>query len=161
MERLIIGWGNPIVGNDRFGWDVVENLRFRVRPEEGVEFLQTSLAGTRLVERMLGHRWVALVDAVACADHPTGTILRRDLVKALVDDDLPFSSIGHGDRLLHALRRVRTLAPQSFPKEILLYGCTVDPKMAWIEGTEPAVRAAAERVAEELLCEIQEGIAVG
>ena len=161
MERLIIGWGNPIVGNDRFGWDVVENLRSRVRPDEDVEFLRTSLAGTRLVERMLGHRWVALVDAVVCEGHPPGTILRRDLVDALVDTDLPSSPIGHGDRLLYALRRVRTLTPQSFPKEILLYGCAVDPEMAWVEGVEPAVRAAAESVAEELLCEIREGIAVG
>jgi hydrogenase maturation protease len=160
MERLIIGWGNPIVGDDRFGWEVVENLRSRIRPEENVELVQTSLAGTRLVERMLGHRWVALIDAVVCDDHPPGTIIRRDLVKALAGH-VPFSPVGHGDRLLHALRRVRTLAPQSFPEEILLYGCAIGPQTTWVEGTEPAVHAAAETLAEELLCEIRERIAIG
>jgi hydrogenase maturation protease len=159
MKRLIIGWGNPIAADDRFGWEVVERLRSQIRPEEHVELVQTSLAGTRLVERMLGHRWVALVDAVQCAA-PPGTILRRDLVKAL-DGDVFSSPIGHGDRLLHALYRVRTLTPQSFPREIVLYGCSIGPQTTWSEEMNPAVCAAAEIVAEELLCEIRERIAVG
>jgi hydrogenase maturation protease len=160
MERLIIGWGNPLATDDRFGWQVVEILRAHVRAEKDVDLIQTSLAGTRLVERMLGHQWVALVDAVRC-DDPPGTIIRKDLAKALYTDASLPPTTGHGDLLLHALRRLRTLTPQSFPKQILLYGCAIGPQTMWSETMHPAVRAASEAVARELLCKIREEIAVG
>lgn len=93
MKTLVIGLGNPILGDDGVGWKVAEEVK-RQLPSDGegqgiradVECL--SLGGISLMEHLIGYQRAILVDAFAL-DEPLGSILILKL------EDLPNYSAFH------------------------------------------------------------------
>jgi len=90
MKTLIVGLGNPILGDDGVGWRVAEEVRKRLsspsppsplpvgegcrRRGEGdidVDFL--SLGGISLMEHLIGYERAILIDAFSL-DAPDGSI---------------------------------------------------------------------------------------
>ena len=77
---LVVGLGNPILGDDGVGWRVVEALEVRlgddgaIRDAAGeVELDCAAVGGLSLMERLVGYGRVVLVDAVLDDDVP-GTV---------------------------------------------------------------------------------------
>ncbi len=82
VERptLVIGLGNPILGDDGVGWQVIEALEDRLavnvaaRREVGVvELDRVAVGGLSLMERLVGYDRVILVDSIL-GDAPPGTV---------------------------------------------------------------------------------------
>lgn len=86
MKTLIIGLGNPILGDDGVGWTVTREVESRLpsplRPspnngsgDEG-EIRADCLAvgGIRLMEQMIGYDRVILIDSINTGAHPQGTV---------------------------------------------------------------------------------------
>src|SRR5512142_2116045 len=74
-KTLILGLGNPILGDDGVGWRVAEAVQLLVasrRPPVDVEF--ASLGGLSLMERMLGYERVVLIDCMETGSAPVGTV---------------------------------------------------------------------------------------
>ena len=96
MKTLIIGLGNPILGDDGVGWVVAEKVQ-RVlagRPLTGndgqsIEVDCASLGGLSLMERLTGSERAILVDAIFTGTKPVGTVSQFTL------SDLPDLSAGH------------------------------------------------------------------
>ena len=88
MKTLVVGLGNPILGDDGVGWKVAEEIKKQLPPNSlvGVDFL--SLGGISLMERLIGYDCVVLIDAFAL-DNPIGSILVLNL------SDLPNYSAFH------------------------------------------------------------------
>jgi hydrogenase maturation protease len=104
---LVIGLGNPILGDDGVGWKVAETVRglissdprFQnpvepvdskiVHAQNWVEVDCLSLGGLSLMERMLGYERVILVDSMETSQCPQGSVS----VYAL--EELPNPSAGH------------------------------------------------------------------
>jgi len=63
MKTLLIGLGNPILGDDGVGWRVVEEAFNHLDPDSGVVVDYLSLGGISLMEHLIGYRRVILVDA--------------------------------------------------------------------------------------------------
>jgi hydrogenase maturation protease len=88
-KTIIIGLGNPILGDDGVGWKVVEyvqkdsNLPISVV----VDFL--ALGGISLMERLIGYDRAILVDVIVTGKNPIGSVLRLEI------DDLPVRAGGH------------------------------------------------------------------
>ncbi|MGD0878133.1 MAG: hydrogenase maturation protease [Anaerolineales bacterium] len=96
MKTLVIGLGNPILGDDGVGWVVAEQVRSALsNPAKGihdphsVEVETASLGGLSLMERLIGYERVILVDAIFTGTQPVGTVSQFLL------DDLPDLSAGH------------------------------------------------------------------
>jgi hydrogenase maturation protease len=96
MKTLVIGLGNPILGDDGVGWVVAEQVRSaRSNPAAGIPNPQSvevdcaSLGGLSLMERLTGYERVILVDAIFTGTQPVGTVSQFLL------DDLPDLSAGH------------------------------------------------------------------
>lgn len=70
---LILGLGNPILGDDGIGWEVVNQLSNLINSPE-VEFDQVSLGGISLMERMVGYHRVIIVDAMTTGQFETGSV---------------------------------------------------------------------------------------
>jgi hydrogenase maturation protease len=72
---LVLGLGNPILGDDGIGWRVAEQVRSatagQMRPAE-VDC--AALGGLSLMERMLGYRRVILVDSMWTGTKPEGSV---------------------------------------------------------------------------------------
>jgi hydrogenase maturation protease len=100
---LVLGLGNPILGDDGVGWRVLDELQARLEgsalPFSGaggaqvvggrsddaprIELDRLALGGLRLMERLVGYERAILVDAIA-----TGCV-RPGTVRCLRLDDLP------------------------------------------------------------------------
>jgi hydrogenase maturation protease len=89
LKRLVIGLGNPILGDDGVGWKIAQAILNQggFPPDVEVDFL--ALGGISLMERIIGYDQVILIDAIVTHKHPIGTVLCFDL------KDLPYRDIGH------------------------------------------------------------------
>lgn len=85
---LVIGLGNPILGDDGVGWRVVEEVERKLGGRE-VEFEYFSLGGLALMERMVGYQKVLVVDSIVTGAKPLGTVYNLPLSR------LPNFSAGH------------------------------------------------------------------
>jgi hydrogenase maturation protease len=107
MKTLIVGLGNPILGDDGVGWRVAEEVRQRIshlQPRRGAsqslisspwveigdcEIDCISLGGLSLMERLIGYQRAIVIDSIGTGQHPIGTAYHFRL------DDLYDPTSGH------------------------------------------------------------------
>jgi len=89
VKRLVIGLGNPILGDDGVGWRIAEFVQDHPDLPAGVEIDYLAVGGISLMERLVGYDRAILVDAIITHQNPIGTVLSLNL------DDLPDRDIGH------------------------------------------------------------------
>ncbi len=76
MKTVIIGLGNPIVGDDAIGIKVMEYIRDTFTLPMNTEILaDISIAGLGLVELFRGYNKVILIDSIQTGKHPIGTVI--------------------------------------------------------------------------------------
>ena len=108
---LVLGLGNPILGDDGVGWRVADAVEARLGTRDTaspVEVDRMSMGGLRLMERMIGYDRAIIVDAVE-----TGTLV-PGTVRCLRLDELPRSgrerlASPHDGTLVAALEVGRSL----------------------------------------------------
>ncbi len=90
MKTLIVGLGNPILGDDGVGWRVAEEVKKQLPPDAQVDVICLSLGGLGLMEHLIGYQRAILVDAIALRENDQiGSILILKLA------DLPNYSAFH------------------------------------------------------------------
>jgi len=128
MKTLIIGLGNPILGDDGVGWVVAEQVQAElINPQSAIENPHSvevdcaSLGGLSLMERLTGSDRVILVDTIFTGTQPVGTVSQFSLT------DLPDLSAGHSasahdtslQNALHVGREMHILLPKDEDVEII------------------------------------------
>jgi hydrogenase maturation protease len=97
MKTIVIGLGNPILGDDGAGWCVAEKVKSQLNSpmspllkgkESDVDVDCLSLGGISLMEHIVGYERAILIDALISDEEP-GSILVSKL------DDLPDTSAFH------------------------------------------------------------------
>lgn len=83
---LIVGLGNPILGDDGIGWHVAEQVQ-ELLPEAHVVCL--SLGGLSLMEQLIGYETAIIIDAIQTRHGRPGEVYTLNL------DELPDYSAGH------------------------------------------------------------------
>ena len=73
MKTLIVGLGNPILGDDGVGWKVAEEVCKNLPKDMPVEVECISLGGIGLMEHLIGYDRAIMVDAFEM-DAPIGSI---------------------------------------------------------------------------------------
>ncbi|MBN2149162.1 MAG: hydrogenase maturation protease [Anaerolineales bacterium] len=87
---LVVGLGNPILGDDGVGWAVAHEVETQLKDHRNdVEFDYLSLGGLSLMERFINYKHVVLIDSIRSGQHPIGSVLRFTL------EDLADVSGGH------------------------------------------------------------------
>lgn len=126
MKILVIGLGNPILGDDGVGWIVAEEVRKQLvstilpKGEENIVDVDClSLGGISLMERLIGYEHAILVDAFICMDEP-GSILVSDL-EALPDVSAFHLTSAHDMSLQNAMRLGRHLGAE-LPEKVTVVG---------------------------------------
>lgn len=153
-ETLVVGLGNPLLGDDGVGWLVVDELERRLRSTQpprtgGPEIDRCSLGGLRLMERLLGYRRAVIVDAMAGGIEPPGAVRLRTL------GQLPDASAGHlgsaHDASLQTALAAALALGASTPEEVLVLSVEAASVRTFTEELTPAVAAAVEPAVERLL----------
>lgn len=152
---LVLGLGNPILGDDGVGWRVVEEVARLTGGQAGsVELDYVAQGGLSLMERMIGYRRVILVDAILTGRAPLGTVHRFPL-EALPPDVCTHSGSTHDTSLQNALRVGRAMGAQ-LPDTILIVGVEARSVFDFSEELSPEIAAAVPHAVRYVIQSLQE-----
>ena len=134
---LVVGLGNPILGDDGIGWRVAEAVR-SLEPHVEVDCL--ALGGLSLMERLVGYERVIIVDSIQTRDGRNGQVYSFAL------EDLPDLSAGHttaahDTSLQTALKMGRAMGAK-LPDEVYVVGVEAERVYDFSEELTPQVAAA-------------------
>lgn len=143
---LVVGLGNPILGDDGVGWQVAEIVRAR-RADIEVDCL--ALGGLSLMERLIGYHHVIIIDAIQTKNGRTGAVSTMELA------DLPDLSAGHttavhDTSLQTALNLGRQMGAE-LPARVQIVAVEAERVYDFSEELTPAVAAAVPLAAAAVL----------
>jgi hydrogenase maturation protease len=142
MKTLVIGLGNPILGDDGVGWRVVEEIARKTAKQREVEVDCASLGGLSLMERLTGCERVILVDSIFTGEKPIGTVSQFAL------SDIPDLMAGHSasahDTSLHTALNVGRSMDIPLPRDedVLIVAIEAENVYDFSETLSPPVAAA-------------------
>jgi len=160
MKTLIIGLGNPILGDDGVGWRVVELVETMLTDglsglyEEPatldvVEFKYLAVGGLSLMEAMIDADRVIVVDALETGQQPPGTVINLCL------EDLPNRAVGHlssaHDTTLQNALQVGESMGANLPSEIFIVAVEADINYNFSEQLTPPVAVAVPEAARRVI----------
>lgn len=145
MKTLLIGLGNPILGDDGVGWKVVENVKSELGADSQVSAACLSLGGISLMEHMIGYQRAILVDAFI-SDENVGSVFVYQL------DEIPnysafHVSSAHDMTLQNAIELGRWMGAV-LPTEIIVVGIATRRIVDFGEELSPPVENAIPRATE-------------
>ncbi len=104
---IVIGLGNPLLGDDGVGWKVVEALQPRLA-QAGIETDLLAGGGLSLMERLVGYGSTIIVDSIYTGRQPKGTVTVFPL-EALENPFAGHTGSAHETNLATALAMGRKL----------------------------------------------------
>jgi len=148
VKTLVLGLGNPCLGDDGVGWKVAEAVKKQLTSELPFDVGCISLGGISLMEHLIGYQRAILIDAFAL-EEPIGSILVLKL------SELPNYSAFHTPRahdmsLENAIRLGRSMGAQ-LPKDITVVGITTQQIYEFNEELSPPVAKAVPQAAQIVL----------
>lgn len=155
MKTLVLGLGNPILGDDGVGIYTARAVRERLKGRVGVDIKEVSLGGLRLMEEILGYDRVIIVDATITGRGAVGEIYR--ISPQNLKGTLHLSS-PHDLNFTTALELGRIYAPEDVPKEIVIYAIEVAENLTFAEELSGKVKTAGLKTAEMITNELNEQI---
>ncbi len=149
-KTLILGLGNPILGDDGVGWKVAEAVQLLVAHRDlPVEVDFAALGGLSLMERVLGYSRVILVDSLETGLDPIGTVRSMPLAD-LANPSAGHSASAHDASLMTALETARSMGGET-PSRVDVV--TIEAKMTYefSEQLSPQIAAAVSVATQEVL----------
>lgn len=155
MRILVLGVGNPIMGDDGVGVHVARMVRDRLGPQADLQVKELGVGGLKLVEELLGNDEVYIVDSYAPQDAEPGRI--REFAPEQFEDSLHPSS-PHGTSFVTALKLYEDIEPDRMPRKIRIFTVDINRDLTFREGMSKPVRQAAAKLTETLAREIERAL---
>ena len=149
---LLLGLGNPIMGDDGVGIMVVRMVRQKIHAPPNLEFKELSVGGIRLIEEILGYDTVFIVDSIA-ARSTSGQI--HEFSPEQFKQSL-YESSPHTTNFATALELYRKLQPSKIPGFIRIFTIDIDSHFIFSDKLTPAVQLAALKLAEQIAHEVKQ-----
>ena len=145
MKTIIIGLGNPILGDDGIGWRVAKQVREQLSPgfPHPIEFL--SLGGISLMEYLVGYERAILIDAIA-SDRESGSIILSDLSE--MPDYSAFHTTSTHDTSLQKAINLGKAMGTVLPEQVIVVGITANHVYEFSEDLSLPVAGAVSRAAQ-------------
>ena len=123
MKTIVIGLGNPILGDDGVGWRVIEEIQKQLPASPLIDYECISLGGIGLMEHLIGYDRAILIDSFISEAEDVGSILIRRL------NDLPNYSAfhitsAHDTSLQNAVELGKTMGAH-LPEDITVIGIAI------------------------------------
>jgi hydrogenase maturation protease len=156
VRTLIVGLGNPVLGDDGVGWKVAELVRETIQsPQAGENQIEVdclSLGGISLMERLIGYDRAILIDAIELGLGPQGSVYQFDLAQ-LPDPVAGHTSSAHDTTLQSAIELGKTLGAH-LPEKITVIAVEVHNDYEFSESISPPVAAAIPQAAQMVVQEL-------
>lgn len=145
-KTLVLGLGNPILGDDGVGLLIADLVHKRLSPVPEIEVGQETCGGLRLMERLAGYDRVIIVDAIRTGAHPPGTLYYL----GLDDMNTQHSASVHDINLPTAIRLGTTMRLK-MPDEIRIIAVEAEKTLDFAEECTPSVAVAVPQAVEAVL----------
>ncbi len=93
MKTIVVGLGNPLLGDDGVGWRIAEEVLMSLSADQpahdNIDVECLALGGLSLMEHLIGYDRAILVDAIELPDISPGHVQKFSL------NDLPDYAAGH------------------------------------------------------------------
>jgi hydrogenase maturation protease len=158
MKTLIIGLGNPILGDDGVGWVIAEQVQAALaRPQPPIterNFVEVdcaALGGLSLMERLTGWERAILVDSMFTGMKPVGTISQFTL-SDMPDLTAGHSASAHDTSLRNALKVGRSMHI-TLPEDgnVIIIAIEAENVYDFSQELSPAVRVAVPQAVRMIL----------
>lgn len=136
MKTLVVGLGNPILGDDGIGWKVAEEVEKRLTGDAAVDVMCLSLGGISLMEHLIGYDSVVLVDAFSM-DAPVGSISVLKLSQLPNYSAFHITSV-HDTSLQKAMELGREMGAH-LPDDVMIVGVATETIHDFSEDLSPPV----------------------
>ena len=149
MKTLVLGLGNPILSDDGVGIKVAQEVGKQLNDPQ-VTIAETSGAGLRLLDSIVGYNKVIIIDAVQTEKGQAGQIYRMG------PDDFSFTkhfSSPHQINLASALELGKMLN-LAMPQKITIFAVEAKDITTFSEKCTPEVEQAIPKVAKMVLEEL-------
>jgi len=102
MKTIVVGLGNPLLGDDGVGWRVAEEVKQQLGNNSAVTVECYSLSGLSLMEQLIGFDRVILIDSLNTGRYDQGDVVTFTL-DSLEDLTYGHSASAHDASLKTAL----------------------------------------------------------
>jgi hydrogenase maturation protease len=102
MKTIVVGLGNPLLGDDGVGWRVAEEVKQQLGNNSAVTVECYSLSGLSLMEQLIGFDRVILIDSLNTGRYDQGEVVAFTL-DSLEDLTYGHSASAHDASLKTAL----------------------------------------------------------
>jgi hydrogenase maturation protease len=147
-RMLVVGLGNPILGDDGVGWRVAEAVKKRLPPDLPVDVGFLSLGGLSLMEHLIGYQRAILIDAFAL-DEPIGSILVLKLSE-LPNYSAFHTTSPHNTSVQNAIDLGKSMGAQ-LPEDVTVVGIATKHVCDFSEVLSPPVADAVPQAAQIIL----------
>jgi hydrogenase maturation protease len=151
VKTLILGIGNPILGDDGVGVRVAEALTHRIGDGD-IEVRAANTDGLGLLELILGYDRLVIIDAILNVDARAGEVYR--LALADVGKGASTVALTHGVNLTTVFEMGRRLFPGEMPREVVIFAVGVKEISQITEEMTAEVGSAVPEVCELILKEV-------
>ncbi len=145
-KTVVVGLGNPILGDDGVGWQVAAAVQ-AVAPEVEVDFLASG--GLGLMERLIGYERAIIVDAIQTKGGQVGDVSCFEM-PALPDFSAGHTTAAHDTSLPTALKMGRAMGA-ALPARIDIVAVEAERVYEFSEELTPAVAAAVPQAVAAVL----------
>lgn len=151
-STLVVGLGNPILGDDGIGWHIVRQAEAEWESQEQshpIDFRCLSTGGLSLMEHLEGYEQAVIADSIVTGNQPSGALYSFPL------EELPDFSSGHMNSVHDASLRTALNVGQkmgfSLPRKIWIVAVEIQPNLEFAEDLSPALTAAVPKAAALIL----------
>jgi hydrogenase maturation protease len=148
---LVIGLGNPILGDDGVGWRVADEVerRIGVRPAPAtVAVERLAVGGLALMERLVGCERAIIIDSYL-SDGAPGTVRSFSLAE-LVGRPVGYLDSAHDASLASALAAGRAVGAR-LPDDVVVVTVDTVPQDVFDDTLTAPVQAAVDAAANEVM----------
>jgi hydrogenase maturation protease len=149
---LLLGLGNPIMGDDGVGILVVRTLKERVHARPNLEFKELSVGGIRLIEELLGYETVFIIDSIDAKE--TSGQIREFSPEQFKQSQ--YESSPHTTNFATALELYKKLEPGRVPSSIRIFTIDIDSHFIFSDKLSRPVQTAAIKLVEQIAKEIDQ-----
>jgi hydrogenase maturation protease len=154
VKTLVVGLGNPILGDDGIGWQIAHELQQIKKIPSDVTIECLAIGGIGLMETLIDYDRAILIDAIITRQVPVGSVNQYKL-ENLPNITSGHMSSAHDTSLIDALRMGQSLGAH-LPDDISVVTVESQKVYEFTENMTPAVAAAvpqALKIIQDLLLE--------
>ena len=151
MKTLVLGIGNPILGDDGIGFHIAQELAEKIKDED-VEVKDTTVNGLNLLELIAGYDKLIIIDAIMTEDGKAGEIYQ--LRPESIGEPTCSTISAHHLNLANTIELGKRLFPQEMPEEVTVFAVGTQEVAKVTEEMTGKVREAIPKIVSLVLEEI-------